>query len=58
MHETRFGGFIAQALSLATRGLGYFLYLVAFAIYRRDPRAIALLAGGAALLAALLWLVL
>lgn len=58
MHETRFGGFVAQALSFATRGLGYFLYLVAFAIYRRDPRAIALLAGGTALLALLLWLVL
>lgn len=58
MHETRFGGFVAQALSLATRGLGYFLYLVTFAVYRRDPRAIATLAVGTALLALLLWRVL
>jgi len=57
MQETRFGSFVANALSLATRGLGYFLYVVAFAVYRHDRRAIAILAGGALLLAALVWLV-
>ncbi|MBO9622685.1 MAG: hypothetical protein J7500_08225 [Sphingomonas sp.] len=54
MHETRFGGLLAQVLSLATRGLGLFLFVVAFAAYRRDPRAIAILAGSAALLVLLL----
>lgn len=57
MHETRFGGFLAQVLSVATRGLGLFLYVVAFAVYRRDPRAIATLIAGAALLVLLILLV-
>lgn len=55
MHETRFGGFVAQLLSVATRGLGYFLFVVLFAIYRRDPRAIAALAAGFALIVLLVW---
>ncbi|MGK6356912.1 hypothetical protein ACMGDH_16990 [Sphingomonas sp. DT-207] len=55
MHETRFGGFVAQILSVATRGLGLFLFVVLFAIYRRDPRAIALLVAGFALIALLVW---
>jgi hypothetical protein len=57
MHETRFGGLIAQVLSVATRGLGYFLFVVLFAIYRRDPRAIAVLVVGFALIALLVWTV-
>jgi hypothetical protein len=56
MHETRFGGLIAHVLSFATRGLGYFLFVLLFAVYRHDRRAIAMLVGGVALLAALLWL--
>ena len=55
MHATRLGGLIAHILSFATRGLGYFLFVLLFAIYRRDPRAIAVLVAGVALLAALLW---
>jgi p-aminobenzoyl-glutamate transporter AbgT len=42
MKSTTLGAILANILSVGTRALGYFLYAVILAIYRRDPKFIIL----------------
>ena len=56
--ETRLGGVLANVLSVATRGLGIFLWYLLRFIYRTDWRVFMLRLGLVVAVAALLWLVL
>ncbi|MCD2323942.1 hypothetical protein LQ953_07945 [Sphingomonas sp. IC-56] len=55
MKVTPMGAVLANILSVATRGLGYFLYALLFAIYRRDLRFITLFACVALVAGAFIW---
>ena len=55
MKPTVLGAILANILSAGTRALGYFLYAVILAIYRRDPKFIALFACIFLALGIVLW---
>jgi hypothetical protein len=55
MKSTTFGAILANILSVGTRGLGYFLYAVILAIYRRDPKFIGLFACIFAAIGIVIW---
>jgi hypothetical protein len=57
MRETRFGAVLANILSVATRGLGLFLWYFLRLIYRREPRVVAGFAGVGIAMALLIWLI-
>lgn len=54
----RFGAAIANVLSVATRGLGYFLWGLLRIVYRGDPKMIALFGGVIAAIVLVVWLAL
>lgn len=55
MKATPMGAALANLLSVLTRGLGYFLYALLFAIYRRDLRFITLFACIAVVAGVFIW---
>jgi hypothetical protein len=57
MKETQLGAVLANVLSVATRGLGLFLWYFLRLIYRGEPKVIAGFVGVAVAIAALVWLV-
>ncbi|MDV3457039.1 hypothetical protein RZN05_08605 [Sphingomonas sp. HF-S4] len=57
MRETQLGGVLANVLSVATRGLGLFLWYFLRLIYRGEPKVIAGFVGVALAIVALVWLV-
>ena len=57
MKATPFGAFVANALSVVTRGLGYFLWYFLRVIYRGELRAMVPFAIGLLVIAAIVWLV-
>jgi hypothetical protein len=57
MKDTRFGAVIATVLSVATRGVGLFLWYFLRLIYRGEPRVIAGFAGVGVAIALLIWLI-
>ncbi len=54
----RFGGFLANLLSVGTRGLGYFLWGLLRIVYRGDIKMIALFASVIGAVALVIWLAL
>jgi hypothetical protein len=57
MKDTRFGAVIANLLSVATRGVGLFLWYFLRLIYRGEPRVVAGFVGVGAAIALLIWLI-
>lgn len=57
MRETQLGGVLATVLSVATRGLGLFLWYFLRLIYRGEPKVIAGFVGVALAIAVLIWLI-
>ncbi|MEP9357341.1 hypothetical protein [Sphingomonas sp. KR3-1] len=55
--SNRFGPAIATVMSAGARVLGYVIYGFLRMVYRRDPRMIALFAGGIGAIALLVWLI-
>ncbi|MBB5708870.1 hypothetical protein [Sphingomonas xinjiangensis] len=55
MKATPMGAVLANVMSVLTRGLGYFLYALLFAIYRRDLRFITLFACVAVVAGVFIW---
>lgn len=56
MKATPFGAFLANTLSVLTRGLGYFLWYFLRVIYRGELRAMVPFGIAAVAIAALVWL--
>jgi len=57
MKDTRFGAVIANVLSVATRGLGLFLWYFLRLIYRGEPKVIAGFVVAGLLIVAAIWLI-
>jgi hypothetical protein len=57
MKETRFGAVIANVLSVATRGVGLFLWYFLRLIYRGEPKVVAGFAGVGLAIVLLIWLI-
>jgi len=57
MKDTRFGAVIANVLSVATRGLGLFLWYFLRLIYRGEPKVIAGFVFAGLLIVAAIWLI-
>ncbi len=57
MKETQFGAAIANVLSVATRGVGLFLWYFLRLIYRGEPKVVAGFAGVGLAIALLVWLI-
>jgi hypothetical protein len=57
MKETRAGAVIANVLSVATRGLGWFLWYFLRLIYRGEPKVIAGFAGAGLAIVLLVWVI-
>ena len=57
MKEKRAGAVIANVLSVATRGVGLFLWYFLRLIYRGEPKVIAGFVGVGAALVLLIWLI-
>lgn len=55
MKATPLGGVLARVLSVATRGLGLFLWYLLRVIYRGEPRAMVPFVVAGIAIAALLW---
>jgi hypothetical protein len=57
MKDTRFGAVIANLLSVATRGVGLFLWYFLRLIYRGEPKVVAGFVGVGVAIALLIWLI-
>jgi hypothetical protein len=57
MKETQLGAALANVLSVATRGLGLFLWYFLRLIYRGEPKVIAGFVGVALAIVLLVWLI-
>ncbi|ATY31795.1 hypothetical protein [Sphingomonas psychrotolerans] len=57
MKETQFGVVIANVLSVATRGVGLFLWYFLRLIYRGEPKVIAGFVGVGLAIVLLIWLI-
>lgn len=57
MRETRFGAVVANVLSVATRGVGLFLWYFLRLIYRGEPRVVAGFVGVGLAIVLLIWLI-
>jgi hypothetical protein len=57
MKETRAGAVIANVLSVATRGVGLFLWYFLRLIYRGEPKVIAGFVGAGVAIVLLIWLI-
>ena len=57
MKETQFGAVIANILSVATRGVGLFLWYFLRLIYRGEPKVIAGFVGTGMAVVLLIWLI-